>query len=189
MIEVLVTMIILSIGLLGLAGLQLTGMRSANSASLRTQATVLVTDITERMRANPAAIDNNMFMAVDSAATIDCSAAPVPFCSEYYDSGTGAVIAAASCTSTQLATFDLNTWFCGTPTVTGGAPIGGVQSVLPQSSATITCTDTDPPSGADADACTNKSPHTITLTWSELNANRSAGAAPVTQTLTVTMQP
>jgi len=188
MIEVLVTMIILSIGLLGLAGLQLTGMRSINSASLKTQATVLINDISERMRANPDAVDNNKFIDVDSAANIDCSAAPAPYCSEYFNAGSGAV-AAASCTSDELADFDINAWFCGTLTSTGGAPIGGVQSVLPQASATITCTDTDPASGADADPCTDRSPHTITLSWSELNPNRSAGTNPVTQSIAVTIQP
>ena len=189
MIEVLVTMIILSIGLLGLAGLQLTGMRSINSASLKTQASVLINDISERMRANPDAVDDNKFIDVDSSTNIDCSAAPAPYCSEYYDAGSGSVVAAASCTPDQLADYDINAWFCGTLTTTGGAPTGGVQSVLPQASATITCTDTDPPSGPDADPCTDRSPHTITLSWNELNPNRSGNSDPVTQSIAVTIKP
>ena len=189
MIEVLVTMIILSIGLLGLAGLQLTGMRSINSASYKTEASVLIDDIAERMRANPDAVDNNQFSAVDSAANINCNAAPAPYCSEYYDSGTSSVVAAASCTSDQLADYDINAWYCGTLTSTGGVPTGGVQSVLPQPSVTITCTDTDPPSGADADPCTDGSPHTITLSWNELNPNRSGASGTVTQSIAITIQP
>ena len=188
MIEVLVTVIILSIGLLGLAGLQLTGMRSINSASYRTQAAVLVDDIAERMRANVAAVDNNIFMAVDSGASINCNAVPAPYCGEYYDTGTGAVIAAASCNSTQLASYDISTWYCGVSS--SGVLSGGVRSALPQASATITCIDTDPPAGADADPCTDRSPHTITLSWSELNPNRTAGAAATTtQSIAITIQP
>jgi len=189
MIEVLVTMIILSIGLLGLAGLQLTGMRSVNSASMKTTAAVLIDDIAERMRANPDAVDNNKFIDVDSASNIDCSAAPAQYCSEYYDSGTSSVVAAASCNSNELADYDINAWFCGTLTSTGGAPTGGVQSVLPQPTATITCTDIDPPSGADADPCTDGSPHTITLSWNELNPNRSGSSDTVTQSIAITIQP
>ncbi len=189
MIEVLVTMIILSIGLLGLAGLQLTGMRSVNSASLRTQATVLINDITERMRANPVAINNNQFMNIDSTA-IDCNATPAPYCAEYNDSTSGAVVNAAQCTSTQLAIFDVSNWYCGTLTATNGGLTGGVQTVLPQATATIVCNDTEAdPLSPDGDPCTDTSTHTITLTWSELNSNRSGNSSPISQTLQVTMQP
>lgn len=52
MIEVLVTVLVLSIGLLGLAGLQATSLRNNHSAYLRSQATVLAYDIADRMRAN-----------------------------------------------------------------------------------------------------------------------------------------
>lgn len=52
LIEVLVTVLILAIGLLGLAGLQTTALRSNHSAYLRSQATVLAYDIVDRMRAN-----------------------------------------------------------------------------------------------------------------------------------------
>lgn len=52
MIEILVTIVVLSIGLLGLAGLQLTGLKYNHSAYLRSQATLLASDIIDRMRAN-----------------------------------------------------------------------------------------------------------------------------------------
>ena len=52
LIEVLVTIIILAIGLLGLAGLQVTSLQSNHSSYYRSQATVLAYDISERMRAN-----------------------------------------------------------------------------------------------------------------------------------------
>lgn len=52
LIEVLVAMVILSIGLLGLAGLQATSIQSNQGAYYRSQATILAADITDRMRAN-----------------------------------------------------------------------------------------------------------------------------------------
>lgn len=53
LLEVLVAIFILSVGLLGLAGLQSASMRNNNSAAMRSQATVLANDIADRIRANP----------------------------------------------------------------------------------------------------------------------------------------
>lgn len=52
LIEVLVAMLVLSVGLLGLAGMQMTALKSNQSAYYRSQATVLAYDIIDRMRAN-----------------------------------------------------------------------------------------------------------------------------------------
>ena len=52
LVEVLVALVVLSIGLLGVAGLQLVGLRGNLSASSRTQATYFADDIIDRMRAN-----------------------------------------------------------------------------------------------------------------------------------------
>jgi type IV pilus assembly protein PilV len=53
LIEVLVAVVVLSIGLLGLAGLQAGGMRVGQSSFHRSQASQLAYDIADRMRANP----------------------------------------------------------------------------------------------------------------------------------------
>lgn len=52
LIEVLITLVLLSVGLLGMAGLQALSMQSNHSAYYRSQATFLAYDIGERMRAN-----------------------------------------------------------------------------------------------------------------------------------------
>lgn len=52
LIEVLITVVLVTIGLLGLAGLQLMTVQNTNSATQRFEATVLAQDILERMRAN-----------------------------------------------------------------------------------------------------------------------------------------
>jgi type IV pilus assembly protein PilV len=60
LVEVLIAVVILAIGLLGLAGLQTSAMKFNHSAYLRTQATNLAYDMADRMRANrPVALDGD----------------------------------------------------------------------------------------------------------------------------------
>jgi type IV pilus assembly protein PilV len=54
LIEVLVALLVLSFGLLGLAGLQMYSLQTNNSALMRSQATFLVMDMFDRMRLNRA---------------------------------------------------------------------------------------------------------------------------------------
>ncbi len=52
LLEVLIALIVLSIGLLGLAAIQITGLKDNQSAYFRTSATVLAYDLSDRMRLN-----------------------------------------------------------------------------------------------------------------------------------------
>ena len=72
----MVAVVVLSIGLLGLAGLQATGLRHNQSASFRSTATVLAYAITDAMRANrTAALDGKYVIAMTDAAP---SGTPIP---------------------------------------------------------------------------------------------------------------
>lgn len=55
LLEVLVTIVILSLGIMGVSGLQVTGMKNSYSAFLRAQAAQYAYDMTDRMRVNRAA--------------------------------------------------------------------------------------------------------------------------------------
>lgn len=72
LVEVLVSLVILSIGLLGIASLQLSSLRWNQGASARSQATLLAYDIVDRMRANQRAANigeyDNAFGAVTGTA-------------------------------------------------------------------------------------------------------------------------
>lgn len=68
LIEVLVALLVLSIGLLGLAMLQVQGMRANSDAYLRTQATIIAYDLIDRMRINNVAAQTGAYTA--SAAPI-----------------------------------------------------------------------------------------------------------------------
>jgi len=52
LVEILIALLVLSIGLLGLAGLQTMSLKFNTSAYYRTQATALAYDFADRMRAN-----------------------------------------------------------------------------------------------------------------------------------------
>jgi type IV pilus assembly protein PilV len=52
LVEVLISMVILSFALLGTAALTANGLKSTNDSSYRSQATFLADDILDRMRAN-----------------------------------------------------------------------------------------------------------------------------------------
>ena len=56
MVEVLVTLILLSVGLMGIAKLQLVSLRSVHASSVRGQAVLLAYDLADRMRANRFAV-------------------------------------------------------------------------------------------------------------------------------------
>lgn len=57
MVEALVALVILSVGMLGIAGLYVSGVKAGRSALLRTQAVNLASDMADRIRANRRAAD------------------------------------------------------------------------------------------------------------------------------------
>ena len=78
MLEVLITLVIIAIALLGTAGLQIYAMRMGSSSQFRTQAIFLVSDMAERIESNKAAaLAGNYVLATSSApiaAGTDCLA-------------------------------------------------------------------------------------------------------------------
>ena len=67
LIEVLVTLVLTSVGLLGVAALQLTTLKSNQESYVRSQATMLAADMLDRMRSNQVGfIAGNYDMANDA---------------------------------------------------------------------------------------------------------------------------
>ncbi|MEQ1667947.1 MAG: type IV pilus modification protein PilV [Sulfuriferula sp.] len=60
MVEILVSILILSFGLLGLAALQAVAMKNSHSAYYRNQATIMAHEVLDRIRANPGAANANV---------------------------------------------------------------------------------------------------------------------------------
>lgn len=55
LVEILITVLVTSVGLLGIAALHLTSLRNNYDATMRSQASMLAGDIADRMRSNRAA--------------------------------------------------------------------------------------------------------------------------------------
>ena len=92
MIEVLVTIIIIAVGVLGTAALQVTTLKNLSTSHSTSIAAMLADDLGERMRANPDAA-NDYVHGIGNApdAFPDC--------------------VANACTDAQLALYDLGTWW------------------------------------------------------------------------------
>lgn len=100
LIEALVTLLIFTVGLLGFAALQLSALQSSSDSGFRTQATWVVQELAERMRANPDAT------VAAYTSNVDCANLPPQRCSDYFDPVSGAKVNASNCSATQMATFD-----------------------------------------------------------------------------------
>lgn len=92
MIEILVTILVLAVGVLGVAAMQITTLKNLNSSHSASIASMLAEDFGERMRANSAAALDNDY---------NHSSAPT--------SETNCV--ANTCDAGDLAIYDMNSWW------------------------------------------------------------------------------
>ncbi|MBT8038761.1 MAG: type IV pilus modification protein PilV [Xanthomonadales bacterium] len=109
MLEVLITVVIVAIGLLGIAGLQITSSEYSQASLQRSQASTLARELFERMRLNPA----------------EAKAGNYNF-GELPNIDTTCRGAEKDCTAAQLTGHDLRVWS------------RGVRMLLPDSEAAIT---------------------------------------------------
>jgi type IV pilus assembly protein PilV len=107
LLEILVALLVLSIGLLGLAGLQTFSLRNNHSALLRSQAVVLAYDALDRMRSNR----DQAMLAAGSAYNTSYSQAAGSY---------SATDCSSNCTSSALATYDLAAWKADVERLPGG---------------------------------------------------------------------
>lgn len=116
LLEVLISIVILSVGILGLSALQLTAKRAGFESVQRSMATALVRDISERIRMNPGEASSYV---VDDLGGGSIATEPSPDCK------------AADCTPAQLAAHDLWEWeeaLDGAAEKSGTANAGGLVS-------------------------------------------------------------
>ena len=105
MIEILVTIIILAVGVLGAAALQVTTLKNLNTSHSASAAAIVAQDFSERMRANPTAALAGDY---EHAAALEV----FPNCE------TGV------CTRTELASYDIGTWW---NQLTAVLPVGSAE--------------------------------------------------------------
>lgn len=135
LIEVLVALLVLSIGLLGLAALQTTSLKYNTDSYFRTQATFSVYDIVDRMRANStAAADGGAYdIPTDTAAATVIT---------NYNSCKSSSCACdtSSCSSSNMATYDLGKWLERIGATLPGASGSNVPTISIDSAKKITIT-------------------------------------------------
>jgi type IV pilus assembly protein PilV len=120
LVEILVTLVVMSIGMLGLSKLQLTSLRYNQNAYQRSMATQLAYDLSNRMRANKAGVVSGAYKSPTAQQNTDC-------------------LTLTGCTPAEMAAHDMYEWL-------DAANPGSVARQLPGASATV-CLDSTPQDG------------------------------------------
>jgi len=105
LLEVLVALLVLSIGLLGLAALQITSLELGTNSLFRTQATVAAYDILDRMRGNPTGFLANAY-EIPNDTTFNTKIAAYTTCK--VDT---CHCETSACDPTNLALYDIGRWY------------------------------------------------------------------------------
>ena len=160
MIEILVTLFILSIGLLGVAYLQFVGSFTNSESLSRSQSVLVAQQFSERLRANAVfsvlgdglVVDNNYFdPTLYNFANLSCATAALPY--QCYCLSRPVTIPDcnnAVCSSAEIASVDAYEISCA------------AVSANPDIEISLNCEDNNL---ADTQACSVGSKHIVTLTW------------------------
>lgn len=138
LIEVLVAVLVLAIGLLGIAGLQAAGMQMNNSAYLRSQAAILAQDMADRARANTEGYQVGAYDIGNPTSV----------------SKTDSCYTTSGCSPSNLAQSDVFRWR------------SNVQSLLPGGEGTI-CRDDSPEDGTSetSPSCSGSGNYVVKIWW------------------------
>jgi len=143
LMEVLIALLVFSIGLQGIASLQYQAVKENIDSTQRSQGAWSAQELINRIRANSSGRANGDYTVTDNNP---CAVArPAPFCADL--SGANA----AACTATQMATFDIWESICTTPNLATARDAG----ILINPNLTIACTG----------GCSTTSEITLTLEW------------------------
>lgn len=141
LIESLISIVVVSIGFLGFAGLQINGLAAANDSLFRSKAVYLSYQMADRVRANLPAANNGAYNNFTSQSP------PSPGCT-----------VSVNCTAAQMATNDFAEWLTEIQSA-GALPNGGG----------VICLDSTPDDGTPASpACDGQGDVlSIKLWWDE----------------------
>lgn len=154
LLELLIALAVVSFGLLGIAALQIVGVRSSGESYVRSQGSSFINELAERMHANQVAIADGDYV-VNMGTDFECEV-PAAIC-EHHGSTEAAPngFAPDDCTPAQMATYDTYAVFCGR---LHGNTVGngGIRQSLPNPTLEISCVQAGCPRG---------SRYNIELTW------------------------
>lgn len=154
LIEVLITAIVIGVGLLGIAMLQLKSLQGSSDAQYRSTATDLAWTLADRMRANLPGFRDNQYRSV---APVNCGAAPKQ-CAMTPD---GAKITEGNnCDTDEMAAWDLYEVACSD---------NGAAQLLPTGQMIVGCVD----AANNPENCTDGSRADITVSWQTRQADEA----------------
>ena len=130
LIEILIAMLVLAVGLLGLAGLQAIGLKNNQSAYNRSQAIQLAYDLADRIRANSSSDTTGLTNIASYTAILPSAATAKSNC-----------LTTVGCLQPDMAENDLFEWNNAVITVLPGG-VGTINSVQASPIVTITITIT-----------------------------------------------
>jgi type IV pilus assembly protein PilV len=137
MIEVMVSLLVIAVALLGTAKIQAVTINATHNSSVRSLAALQAASIAGAMRANEAYWTSSVVPATVASGTGAGTTALDSTLSSPSTSCAGSTITTTPCTATQLAAYDLQGWLAG---LTGGTFHGTTYTaVIPNSWANITC--------------------------------------------------
>jgi len=174
LVEVLVALVVVSFGVLGMASLQLTGMKHSSGGFNRSKALLYAQNMATRLRINTEAVNAGAYNALDSdiGADVDCAVPPVPYCQAQPSS-----TAVPSCTATEMATFDFYAVACGDVGTDGADK--GVLGTLPNGRLQVLCADP---------ACPPAPAFEVNVTWTEGRARTNSDEM-ITKSVKVRLRP
>lgn len=161
LIEVMVSLLVIGVGVLGLSGLQVASMKGANNAHSRTVATMLAADLGDRMRANQLGVDGGWY---DN--DVDCGDDELQCRGNRF------------CTPEENARFDVQEVMCGMRRA--GSREGGAANLLAAGTLQVSCTG----------GCTTANVvHNVLVSWSESNVHRDQAGNSQGQSITLSIIP
>ncbi|WP_286240308.1 type IV pilus modification protein PilV [Neptuniibacter halophilus] len=153
LLEVMIALVVLSVGLLGLAAMQLNSLKLNQSAYMRSQATLLAYDIIDRMRANREAVSRGSYFNEQGVTHSHCMSYSGPV---------------SGCSAAEMAVNDLAEW----QTRLGDELANGAGRICRSNLAG------DQPGQPDCDANDSANPVVVYIWWHDGRGDRTS---PITQ--------
>ena len=160
MIEVLVSLLLIGVGLLGLTGLQISAMKGTNNAHSLNAAAMISMELSDRMRANPAGVTGGFYENNVNCTLNENACRTTTFCSPE-----------------KIARLDVQEIQCWV--LKNSKREGGIANLLPNSTLSI-----DHNVDCDDDV-TDTDETTITITWNDANTHVDQQGASQNQSMTI----
>ena len=161
LVEVLTSIVIFAIGLLGIAALQVAGLRYTKGSQIRSVASLQVENMIDRMRANAVGVADGDYLDLAPIT----SAGSIPVCDDVN-----------ICTTAQIAQHDWGWWLSETRQALGARNDDDSLNTVGTVNATI-CVDSTPDDGTNgAWACDDTGEVlAIKLEWTERSIEGASG--------------